>query len=94
MNCYVTGVDTNSKWKDIPLSTAARFSAKEVQKMRPHYSFWQCIQELREDVLKYLKEEADKQKQEQMLNEAGVITGKPKLVLVEDKPRPKLHLIE
>lgn len=56
MKCIITGVETDSRYKDYPLSTDARFAAKKLMELDSKLTMTKAINKLMKDFRNHVNE--------------------------------------
>jgi hypothetical protein len=52
MKCAITGIETNNKWMNQPISRQVVLAAKKLKEVRPYLSMSQAFQEISDDLKK------------------------------------------
>jgi len=61
MKCIITGVETENKFNNIPVSTNAIRAAKKFQELEPHLSLKQALMKLDKDYFEMIKKKMREQ---------------------------------
>ena len=61
MKCVITGVETENKFNNIPVSTDAIKAAKKFQELEPHLSLKKALIKLEKDYFEMIKRQLEDQ---------------------------------